>query len=89
VCGNESAFYPPLSKGVQATAAMAVEHSFTGKAFNETWTDAEASRALMSASSNQVTICNDLRATKDEPPKLAGPSSSLFPTPLELEERQS
>ena len=41
VCGNESAFYPPLSKGVQATAAMAVEHSFTGPAFNETWSDAE------------------------------------------------
>lgn len=41
VCGNESAFYPPLTKGVKATAAMAVEHSFTGPAFNETWSDAE------------------------------------------------
>lgn len=41
VCGNESAFYPPLTKGVKATAAMAVEHSFTGKTFNETWNDAE------------------------------------------------
>ena len=41
VCGNESAYYPPLSKGVQATAAMAVEHSFSGQGFNETWTDAE------------------------------------------------
>ncbi len=41
VCGNESAFYPPLCKGVKAQAAMAVEHSFTGKAFNETWKDAE------------------------------------------------
>jgi len=41
VCGNESAFYPPLTKGVKASAAMAVEHSFTGKAFNATWRDAE------------------------------------------------
>ena len=39
VCGNESEFYPPLSKGVKATAAVAVEHSFVGKAFNETWKD--------------------------------------------------
>ncbi len=41
VCGNESAFYPPLTKNVQATAAMAIEHSYTGKSFNETWNDAE------------------------------------------------
>jgi hypothetical protein len=41
VCGNESAFYPPLSKGVKAVPAMATEHSFTGKAFNETWTEAD------------------------------------------------
>ena len=41
VCGNESEFYPPLSKGVKAQAAVAVEHSFVGKAFNETWKDSE------------------------------------------------
>jgi hypothetical protein len=41
VCGNESAFYPPLSKGLQVTPAMATEHSFTGKGFNETWSDAD------------------------------------------------
>jgi hypothetical protein len=41
VCGNESAFYPPLSKGVSARATLAVEHSFTGKAFNETWKDSQ------------------------------------------------
>ena len=40
-CGNESAYYPPLSKGVKATPAMAVEHSFTGSEFNETWRDGE------------------------------------------------
>ena len=39
VCGNESAFYPPLVKGVKATAAVAVEHRFSGKEFNETWSD--------------------------------------------------
>ncbi len=39
VCGNESAFYPPLAKGVKANAAVAVQHSFTGKEFNETWKD--------------------------------------------------
>jgi hypothetical protein len=41
VCGNESAFYPPLSKGVQVIPAMATEHTFSGKGFNETWSDAD------------------------------------------------
>ncbi|HEV3146440.1 MAG TPA: DUF1326 domain-containing protein [Gemmataceae bacterium] len=40
-CGNESAFYPPLARGVSATPAVSTEHSFLGKAFNETWQDAE------------------------------------------------
>lgn len=40
-CGNESNFYPPLVKGVKAKAAVTVEHSYTGKAFNETWKDGE------------------------------------------------
>jgi hypothetical protein len=39
-CGNETTLYPPLVKGVVAKAAMAVEHSFTGKDLNETWNDA-------------------------------------------------
>ena len=39
LCGNESAYYPPLSKGVKAEAAVTVEHSFVAKAFNETWKD--------------------------------------------------
>lgn len=38
-CGNESTIYPPLSKGVTAKAAFAVEHSYTGKELNETWND--------------------------------------------------
>jgi hypothetical protein len=41
VCGNESEFYPPLSKDVKARAAVAVEHSFAGQAFNETWKDSQ------------------------------------------------
>jgi len=40
VCGNESAFYPPLVKNVKARAAIAVEHRFTGKGVDETWSDA-------------------------------------------------
>jgi hypothetical protein len=38
-CGNETTLYPPLARGVVATAAMAVEHSYTGKELNETWND--------------------------------------------------
>jgi hypothetical protein len=40
-CGNETAFYPPLAKDVQAKPAMAVKHAFTGLGFNETWSDSE------------------------------------------------
>jgi len=40
ICGNESAFYPPLSKDVDAQTAVALEHSFQGKGFSETWKDA-------------------------------------------------
>ncbi|HKB02409.1 MAG TPA: DUF1326 domain-containing protein [Gemmataceae bacterium] len=39
-CGNETTLYPPLAKGVVAKAAVAAEHSFTGKELNETWSDA-------------------------------------------------
>src|SRR5947209_12247355 len=41
VCGNEGNFYAPLARNVKAQAAVAVEHSFTGTAFNETWSDTE------------------------------------------------
>ncbi len=40
VCGNESAYYPPLAKGVKVKAGIAVEHTFSGKGVNETWSDA-------------------------------------------------
>jgi hypothetical protein len=39
VCGNESAYYPPLTTGVKVKAALAVEHKYSGKGVNETWTD--------------------------------------------------
>jgi hypothetical protein len=41
VCGNESAFYPPLARGVTATPAVYTENCFTGKGFKETWKDGE------------------------------------------------
>jgi hypothetical protein len=41
VCGNESAFYPPLAKNTKALPAVAVENRFTGQGFNKTWTEAE------------------------------------------------
>ena len=37
ICGNESAFYPPLAKNVKVRAALAVENAYTGKGINETW----------------------------------------------------
>jgi hypothetical protein len=40
-CGNETAYYPPLAKGVEAKPALAVEHAFSGKGFDETWRDTE------------------------------------------------
>lgn len=40
-CGADCNFYPPLTKGVTARAAMTVDHVFKGKEFNETWSDAE------------------------------------------------
>jgi hypothetical protein len=39
VCGNESAFYPPLAKGVTAQAAVATEHSFSGEGLGSTWSE--------------------------------------------------
>jgi hypothetical protein len=40
ICGNESAFYPPLAKGVHVRPALAVEHTWAGKGVHETWKDA-------------------------------------------------
>jgi hypothetical protein len=39
VCGNESAFFPPLSRDVTAKAALASENVFIGKGLDSTWKD--------------------------------------------------
>ncbi len=38
-CGNESAYYPPLARGVDARVAGVVEHVFRGNGLAETWSD--------------------------------------------------
>lgn len=40
-CGNELAFYPPLTRGVTARPAACVEHAYNGAGLSETWTDVE------------------------------------------------
>lgn len=37
ICGNESAFYPPLAANVKATAAVAAEHTYNGGGIRENW----------------------------------------------------
>ena len=37
ICGNESAFYPPLAKNVKVKAAIAVENRFSGKGIEQAW----------------------------------------------------
>ena len=40
-CGNEIAYYPPLTRGVKAIPAAAAEHQFRGTGLGQTWTDNE------------------------------------------------
>jgi hypothetical protein len=40
VCGNESAYYPPLVRGVKVTPAVAVEHTYAGTGVGAKWNDA-------------------------------------------------
>ena len=40
-CGNEYAFYPPLAKNVDAHAAVAIEHGYSGKGLKHTWKENE------------------------------------------------
>ena len=54
-CGNETTLYPPLAKGVKAKAALATEHSFTGKELNETWQDAGRRGAFVGTFASAVT----------------------------------
>jgi hypothetical protein len=39
ICGNESAFFPPLARDVKALPALAEENSFHGKGLDATWKD--------------------------------------------------
>lgn len=41
VCGNETAFYPPLASGVRVVPAAAVEHVFRGTGLGQTWSDSD------------------------------------------------
>jgi hypothetical protein len=41
VCGNESAYYPPLTKGTTARPAIATEHGFAGKGLGGTWKETD------------------------------------------------
>lgn len=41
VCGNESAFYPPLTRDVRALPAAVSEHAFRGTGLGQTWSDNE------------------------------------------------
>jgi hypothetical protein len=38
-CGNESAYYPPLTNNVRANVAGVVEHTFRGQGLAQTWGD--------------------------------------------------
>lgn len=40
VCGNESAYYEPLTAGVRVLPAMATEHVYRGRDVGATWSDA-------------------------------------------------
>jgi hypothetical protein len=37
ICGNESAFYPPLAKNVKVKAAVAAEHTYKGQGIRDNW----------------------------------------------------
>jgi len=39
VCGNESAFFPPLARDVKTQPALASENTYTGKGLDGTWKD--------------------------------------------------
>lgn len=47
VCGNESTFYPPLTSGVDAIAALASENAYEGTLFQKTWNDRDSRGAFV------------------------------------------
>ena len=46
-CGNETAFFPPLTRGVTARPAGVVEHVFRGTGLNQTWGDHDSRGAYI------------------------------------------
>jgi hypothetical protein len=40
-CGHEDNFYPPLARGVEAKSAFVMDHTYVGKGFGKTWSDAQ------------------------------------------------
>ena len=49
VCGNETDFYPPLTKNVKASAAVATKHGFSGQGFDASWSEHERRGAYVGA----------------------------------------
>jgi hypothetical protein len=49
VCGNESAFYPPLTRGVKVSPAMATEFGYVGKELDQTWKESGRRGAYIGA----------------------------------------
>jgi hypothetical protein len=47
VCGNESAFYPPLARNVTATPAGVLTHTFRGTGLGENWSDSDRRAAYV------------------------------------------
>jgi len=49
VCGNETAFYPPLAQNVDARPAGVVDHVFRGSGLGSTWSDHNGRGAYVGA----------------------------------------
>lgn len=47
VCGNEYAFYPPMTANVKAIPAGVIEHAFRGQGLGETWSDSDRRAAYV------------------------------------------
>lgn len=47
VCGNESAFFPPLARDVKAQPALAAENTYSGKGLDGTWKDSDRRSAYL------------------------------------------
>jgi len=54
ICGNESAYYPPLAKNVKAIPAVASEHTYKGAALRDSWQEQWPALGLASAPSRSA-----------------------------------